>query len=54
MLDADGPRAGIHIFDPRKANVQYQLDAHIDCLRNAAHPSMAPRVDEGLSRSRLD
>lgn len=25
--------------------VQYQLDAHLECVRSAAHPAMAERVD---------
>jgi hypothetical protein len=50
MLDADGPRAAIKMFDPKGPGFVYQLDAHIECLRQAAHPNMAERVDEGLRR----
>ena len=54
MLDAESPRAAVQMFDPKNPGFMYQLDAHVECLRQAAHPDMAARVDEGLRQVRPD
>jgi hypothetical protein len=44
------------MFAPEDETISYQLEAHLDCLRRAAHPAMAERVDpaffERFKRSR--
>jgi hypothetical protein len=44
------------MFAPGDETISYQLDAHLDCLRHAAHPAMVERVDpeffERFKRSR--
>jgi hypothetical protein len=41
----DAPRTTILMFAPEDETISYQLDAHLDCMRRAAHPAMAERVD---------
>jgi hypothetical protein len=41
----DAPRTAILMFAPEDESISYQLDAHLDCLRRAAHPAFAERVD---------
>jgi hypothetical protein len=52
----DAPRTAILMFAPGDETISYQLDAHLDCLRHAAHPAMVERVDpeffERFKRSR--
>ncbi len=39
------PRTAILMFDADDEIIQYQLDAHLRCVKGAAHPAMAERVD---------
>jgi hypothetical protein len=41
----DAPRAAILMFAAEDETISYQLDAHLDCLRRAAHPTLSERVD---------
>ena len=44
-IESGQSRAAIIMFESDDKVVSYQLDAHLDCLRRAAHPAMAERVD---------
>jgi hypothetical protein len=44
-IESDQSRAAILMFGAADEVVQYQLDAHLNCLRRAAHPAIAERVD---------
>jgi hypothetical protein len=52
----DAARTTVLMFAPDDETISYQLDAHLDCMRRAAHPAMAERVDpaffERFKRSR--
>jgi hypothetical protein len=45
IIEQGDARAAILMFDSDEEIKQYQLDAHLNCLRQGAHPEMVERVD---------